>query len=68
VFKKAALSLKHIIVGHPFFDGNKRTAFEVTDIVLRDEGYYIHVIDEKYNMPYLKSLNMNVKIMKLKNG
>jgi len=35
VFKKAALALKHIIVNHPFFDGNKRTAFEVTDILLR---------------------------------
>jgi death-on-curing protein len=54
VFKKAALSLKHIIVNHPFFDGNKRTAFEVTDILLRNEGYYIYVEEEKIQNLLLK--------------
>lgn len=54
VFKKAALALAHIIVNHPFFDGNKRTAFEVTDILLRNEGYYIYAKDEEIQNLLLK--------------
>lgn len=54
VFKKAALTLKHIITGHPFIDGNKRTAFEVTDILLRKEGYHIHVNGDEMQNALLK--------------
>ena len=42
VFEKAALILYRIIQGHPFIDGNKRTAFRVADFVLRGEEYHIH--------------------------
>ena len=42
VFEKAAIVLHRIITGHPFMDGNKRTAFQVADNILRDEGYHIH--------------------------
>lgn len=30
-----------IITSHPFVDGNKRTAFETADTILRDNGYFI---------------------------
>jgi death-on-curing protein len=54
VFKKATLVLEHIIINHPFVDGNKRTAFEVTDILLRGEGYHIHADEEEIQNALLK--------------
>ena len=47
VFEKAALILYRIIQGHPFTDGNKRTAFEVADLVLRGKEYHIHAEDQE---------------------
>lgn len=46
-FKKAALVLHRIITNHPFMDGNKRTAFEVADFLLRYEAVYIDARDEE---------------------
>jgi len=45
-FERAALVLNQIITCHPFFDGHKRTAFYIADIILRDEGYHIHTDKE----------------------
>jgi len=42
VFRKASLILHRITSQHPFFDGNKRTALVTAELVLYDEGYYIH--------------------------
>ncbi|WP_290899825.1 type II toxin-antitoxin system death-on-curing family toxin [Ferroglobus sp.] len=36
---KVAILLRGIVSGHPFVDGNKRTAFEVADTILRSHGY-----------------------------
>ncbi len=47
VFKQAALILHTIAAQHPFFDGNKRTAFATAENVLRDSGYYLHADDEE---------------------
>ena len=47
VFKKAALILHTIAAQHPFFDGNKRTAFATAENVLRDSGYYLHADDDE---------------------
>lgn len=41
VFKQAALTLHTIAAQHPFFDGNKRTAFAVAENVLGEAGYYL---------------------------
>lgn len=41
VFETAAIILHGIITRHPFVDGHKRTAFEVADIILREEGYHL---------------------------
>ncbi len=47
VFKQAALTLHTIAAQHPFFDGNKRTAFATAENVLRDSGYYLHADDDE---------------------
>lgn len=41
VFEEAAILLYTIAVDHPFFDGNKRTAFAAAAVVLRFAGYTI---------------------------
>ena len=33
-FRKASITLEKIITTHPFFDGNKRTGFQVADLIL----------------------------------
>ena len=39
LFEVASLILRDFVQGHPFVDGNKRIAFELVDILLRDNGY-----------------------------
>ncbi len=43
VFTKAALYVRNIIHGHPFVDGNKRTAMAVADVFLQLNGYSVAV-------------------------
>ncbi|MCZ7392003.1 MAG: Fic family protein [Candidatus Methanoperedens sp.] len=38
VFRRAALALHIIAVNHPFFDGNKRTAFALAENELGEAG------------------------------
>ena len=47
VYISASLALHNIIASHPFMDGNKRTGFQVADLLLRQEGIHIHANDEK---------------------
>jgi death-on-curing protein len=48
LFKKASLVLSIVITGHPFMDGNKRTAFQLAELLLSDDGYHIQAnIGEK---------------------
>lgn len=41
IFRKAALALHIIAACHPFMDGNKRTAFQIADLILGNEGWSI---------------------------
>lgn len=43
----AALLLHTIATGHPFFDGNKRTAFTAANVQLALSGYDIDTTDEE---------------------
>ena len=47
VIIKASLALHNIITNHPFIDGNKRTGFQVADLLLRQEGIHIHANDKE---------------------
>jgi len=40
-FRNAAIALYGIATGHPFIDGNKRTALVVAENILADSGYYL---------------------------
>lgn len=39
IFKVSSIILRDFVQGHPFIDGNKRIAFELVDILLRENGY-----------------------------
>ena len=43
LFKVASIILRDFVQGHPFVDGNKRVAFALVDIVLRENGYRFNV-------------------------
>jgi len=50
LFKKASLALNVVITCHPFMDGNKRTAFQLAELILSGDGYHIQAeIGEKIN-------------------
>ena len=44
---QAAAYLYHIAMNHPFIDGNKRSAFAVTDTFLRLNGFYLNLTDDQ---------------------
>lgn len=46
-FDAAAIVLSTIAVDHPFFDGNKRTAFVAADFVLALAGYEIVATEDE---------------------
>lgn len=43
LFLKAAVYVRNLIFGHPFIDGNKRTAMACADVFLELNGYRITV-------------------------
>ena len=51
ISEQAAAYLYHIAMNHPFIDGNKRTAFAVTDTFLRLNGCALNLTDDRaYNL------------------
>lgn len=47
VYRKAAVALHGICTGHPFIDGNKRTAFVTADNILREYHYSISASNDE---------------------
>ncbi|HAT15559.1 MAG TPA: type II toxin-antitoxin system death-on-curing family toxin [Microcoleaceae bacterium UBA11344] len=47
IAEQAAAYLYHIAMNHPFIDGNKRSAFAVTDTFLRLNRFYLNLTDEQ---------------------
>jgi len=43
LFKVTSIILRDFVQSHPFVDGNKRIAFALVDIVLRENGYRFDV-------------------------
>ncbi len=46
-FRKAALALHIVANCHPFLDGNKRSAFQIAELILSSEGYAIIAKDDE---------------------
>ncbi|MFW5681419.1 MAG: type II toxin-antitoxin system death-on-curing family toxin [Phycisphaeraceae bacterium] len=43
----AAAYAFHLVLNHPFHDGNKRVGFLVSDVFLRANGYQLDVVDDE---------------------
>jgi death-on-curing protein len=47
LFRKAAIALHFVANCHPFLDGNKRSAFQIAELILSSEGYAITAKEER---------------------
>lgn len=47
LFWKATILLERITLGHPFIDGNKRTAYETAKLFLQVNGYKLDAEEEE---------------------
>lgn len=56
---QATALFESLIINHPFTDGNKRTAFAVTDIFLRINGYRFIIKENEIYRIMIKLLNSN---------
>ena len=56
LFEVASLILRDFVQGHPFVDGNKRIAFELVDILLRDNRYIFKIEKEEELIKFLLQL------------
>ena len=51
IFEMAAAYLFHVVMNHPFIDGNKRTGTHAALVFLADNGYAVTLSqDEKYDL------------------
>ena len=46
LFRQAAIALHIVANRHPFLDGNKRSAFQIAELILSSEGYAITAKEE----------------------
>ncbi|MBW6517800.1 MAG: type II toxin-antitoxin system death-on-curing family toxin [ANME-2 cluster archaeon] len=51
---------------HPFMDGNKRTGFQVADLLLRQDGIHIHANDEEILHALVKIAEYTCSVEKIK--
>ena len=58
VFDYAALNLEAIALGHPFVEGNKRTAFVMTGLILSENGYVLP--DDEETFEFVRRVAMGV--------
>ncbi len=65
VFTKASLTLHNIITSHPFMDGNKRTGFQIADLLLRQEGIHIHANHEEILHSLIKIAEYKCSVEKI---
>ena len=59
LIEEAAAMLESLAMNHPFVDGNKRTAFFVTDSFLRDNGYFVDCNNDEAYAFFMKLFETN---------
>jgi death-on-curing family protein len=56
IYRKGAILLQGMVNGRVFLDGNHRTAYEVTDTFLRENGERIKIQDEQKVIRFIKDI------------
>jgi death on curing protein len=59
LISQATALFESLIINHPFTDANKRTAFAVTDVFLRINGFHFIVNENDIYQIIIKLLNSN---------
>jgi len=59
LISQATALFESLIINHSFTDGNKRTAFAVTDVFLRINGFRFQVDEKEIYHEMIKLLNSN---------
>ncbi len=59
LISQATALFESLIINHPFTDGNKRTAFAMTDVFLRINGFRFQVDEKEIYHEMIKLLNSN---------
>jgi len=59
LISQATALFESLIINHPFTDGNKRTAFAVTDVFLKINGFHFIVNENDIYQIIIKLLNSN---------
>lgn len=59
LISQATALFESLIINHPFTDGNKRTAFAVTDVFLRINGFRFQVDEKEIYHEMITLLNSN---------
>jgi death-on-curing protein len=59
LISQATALFESLIINHPFTDGNKRTAFAMTDVFLRINGFRFQVDEKEIYHEMITLLNSN---------
>ena len=59
IIEESAALMESLAMNHPFVDGNKRTAFFVTDSFLRQNGYFIDVDNDEAYAFFMRLFDTN---------
>jgi death on curing protein len=66
LFIKAALALHIVANCYPFLDGNKRSAFQIAELILSSEGYAITAKEETIIRMPLRIASYQCQVDKIK--
>lgn len=66
VYEKAGILMINLATKHPFYNGNKRTAWTAMDVFFRANGYITAFSDEEAISFTLKMVNFKGDFMELK--
>lgn len=66
LFRKAALALHIVASCHPFLDGNKRSAFQIAELILGREGRAITASEETIIRMLLRVASYKCQVDKIK--
>ncbi len=66
IFRKAAVALHIVANCHPFLDGNKRSAFQIAELILSSEGYAITAKEDEIIHMLLKIASYQCQVDEVK--
>ena len=57
--KQAAMLIEHLVNAHPFFDGNKRTAWICGVVYLEENGFLLQYMEDDEICDFMEDIALN---------